>query len=185
MPRAHLIHASFIIMLILGHIGCSKPSVPTPLPEEADRITDAQVVGDAGIVADAATPPQAESTTLEAKQVLEKALEAWVFGESCTKFQETNPEIRVSDERSSLKPFGNPCIESRLGDLDKATIDLLEYKIGPARQTPDGKFHTFMVLLTLQGGDRETFTRNVEYRVMPFLNSDTKWFVQGVPVDRR
>lgn len=185
MPRAHLICKCFIATVILGYSGCSKPSVPSQPQESGTRTADASTSTEADVDTEAATIPQDKSSSVQAKEILEKTLEAWVFGESCTKFQEANPEIRVSDERSSLKPFGKPCIESRLGNLDKATIDLLEYKIGPARQTPDGKFHTFMVLLTLQGGERETFTRNVEYRVMPFLNSDTKWFVQGVPVDRR
>lgn len=156
MSRTILATVGIVSFLVLGHLGCSKPPVPTEVSTD--------------------TPEN------RAREVLAKSFDSWVAGESSRNFEQANPGIKVWDQRRSMIPFGRPCIEARVGNLDKPTVDLHDYEIISAREPAAGqKAYAFMVLLTLQAGDRETFARKVEYQVTYDGNSEVKWSIFGVP----
>ncbi len=104
-----------------------------------------------------------------------------MFGESIEKFKQAHPKIHLNDEREQIYPFGRPRIEFR--DRDEPLADLVKYEIGKSRPGHyDGDFF-FIVTLTAQDGNRETFVRNVEYKVEKSESPDIEWNITGT-VDR-
>jgi hypothetical protein len=119
----------------------------------------------------ALNPPQEKEPTTEelATTHLKTFLDAWKFGDSYQDFEESHPDLNVSD----------------LDWIAHRHI-LINYDIGQSRtkegKSPDGKptsWLEFVVTLTHTNNAGEEIKKNKRYSVYPPLKDD-KWSILGV-----